>query len=400
MDSAQQKSIRLPTFDGQAKNFQVWWIRFTAFCAVYKCQQACRPVAETDLPATEAEADVLDAEDDENAPAIAARKRNDTVFANLTLAFTTSDLLLLVMRAKDQHWPSGLAWKIIQGLSRMYQPADTISRVEIRRELNQVKMKANEDPKTLFAQLGKIQLKSIDHPIEMEDLIAVVLDAAPVEYQGVLTAEQRRHGKDLTLEQLEEAMEQHYRSIKDKVGSGSNNNRTEVSLVAFGGTCWNCGERGHRSSQCSKPKKNGSNNRGNNNNSNKSGKSSKKCFNCGKIGHVSPDCWLKEENARKRPSWFKTGTAAAAVDFELLLCSICEELDEQESKEKKKKGQKTDQEEDSGYELALKNSNTLTVPETLKMLSDPNIWILDTAATSTTTPYDFGFQNTKASFQE
>jgi hypothetical protein len=46
--------------------------------------------------------------------------------------------------------------------------------------------------------------------IEEEDLITVVLDAAPSDYQSVLTIEQRLHPTDLKLEHLETCIMNQY----------------------------------------------------------------------------------------------------------------------------------------------------------------------------------------------
>jgi len=65
-----------------------------------------------------------------------------------------------------------------------------MSRVELRCQLNQVSMKKNEDPSTLFEQITKIKNQCIETTLDTEEVIAVILDAAPNAYQQVLTAEQ------------------------------------------------------------------------------------------------------------------------------------------------------------------------------------------------------------------
>jgi len=51
-------------------------------------------------------------------------------------------------------------------------------------------MKKNEDPSTLFEQITKIKNQCIETTLDTEEVIAVILDAAPNAYQQVLTAEQ------------------------------------------------------------------------------------------------------------------------------------------------------------------------------------------------------------------
>jgi hypothetical protein len=62
-------------------------------------------------------------------------------------------------------------------------------------------MKKGEDPAALFAQLSVIenQYTAPGRTLDEGDLIAVVLDAAPDEYQAVLTSEQRVQGDALNV---------------------------------------------------------------------------------------------------------------------------------------------------------------------------------------------------------
>jgi hypothetical protein len=36
MNSSSEKSVRLPTFDGSHKNFQLWWTRLVAYATINK----------------------------------------------------------------------------------------------------------------------------------------------------------------------------------------------------------------------------------------------------------------------------------------------------------------------------------------------------------------------------
>jgi hypothetical protein len=184
--------------------------------------------------------------------------------------------------------------------------------------------------------------------LDDEDKIAVVLSAAPDEYQAMLTNEQRRLGANITTEDLEEAMNQYWRQVTAKEGGPNESEDTELTLSAFSGKCYNCGEEGHKSNECKKPKKNGTKS------NRKGGKKNLKCYNCGGPNHISKDCWEKEENKDKRPRGWKSKMNAtgeqggAVVDngnvCELLLCS-------------------------------------LTFPMKQQMLTNKNIWIGDMGAT-------------------
>jgi hypothetical protein len=69
-------------------------------------------------------------------------------------------------------------------------------------------MKKDADPVTLFEQLSAIKNRynTASRKIEEEDLIAVVIDAAPEQYQLVLTNKQLRLKNALTMEDLDKAM--------------------------------------------------------------------------------------------------------------------------------------------------------------------------------------------------
>ena len=48
-----KKSVRLTTFGGEHKYFHVWWMRFTAYAAVYGFYACIINVRDADLPGGE-----------------------------------------------------------------------------------------------------------------------------------------------------------------------------------------------------------------------------------------------------------------------------------------------------------------------------------------------------------
>jgi hypothetical protein len=130
MNSSREKSVRLPTFDGSHKNFQLWWTRFVAYATVYKFYPAInKDASEDDRPTNEAE--VLDESEDDDKKKIAAKKRNAVAMANQLMAFTSEGSMGQVYNSMTSDWPSELAHLIIKGLFKKYQPQDTVTRVEL-----------------------------------------------------------------------------------------------------------------------------------------------------------------------------------------------------------------------------------------------------------------------------
>ena len=358
-----EKSVKLPTFDGDYKKFQLWWTRFEVYAEYYNFHQALTDEDDEIRPSSEAEK--IDTSTEEGKAKAAAKKRNQVAMMNLTLAFTNESVMVMIYRARTKEWPRGLAKLVVEALMKKYRPIDTISRVELRQKLNKVTMKKGADPATLFAQLNVIenQYTAQDRTIDEGDLIAVVLDAAPEEYQAVLTAEQRARGDNLKLTDLEIVMNQHWRQMKRNHKGERSDDEGEIVLAAFGGVCYNCNKKGHAANRC--PEKEAKSEGA------KKAKFNGKCSNCGKVGHKAADCWEKEENKHKRPKGYKTAnerssgseTGASAVDghgpkIEFLLCGM-------------------------------------SFPNDVEFLNDPNVWIADTAATVHMTPHREGLTNVR-----
>lgn len=374
MDTSSVKSVKLPAFDGTQEKFQIWCVRFKAFARVWKFSEALVKGGETHLPSSEDLDISAITDEDDRKKSMKAVERNSIAMAQLSMALTTDSGMALVFDAMTDDWPGGLAHVVMTSMEKKFQPADTLTRVELRTKLNGVSMSKSEDPATLFEQISTIQnmFRMSSGQIDEADLIAVVISAAPREYQSVLANEQIRLGSSVTIEALRKAMNMMWRSLGGTAKkSGSDKDGKEFIMSAFGGICFKCNQKGHKSYQCPKSKEDGAS--GGNGGA---GKFKGKCNNCGKTGHKDSACWMKESNKSKRPQWLQ---------------------------EKMKNGEQANVnvdggEDDASGEFILCNvdKKKMTFPKSQLLLNDPNIWIADTAATTHLTVHSAGMVNMKS----
>eukprot|EP00957_Ditylum_brightwellii_P208246 15356466-Ditylum_brightwellii.AAC.1 len=68
------KFLKLPTFNGEQKGFQIWWMRFRVYGIVYRFAQSIQQRLDQDLPSLEYE--ILDTVTTDGARASKAVKLN------------------------------------------------------------------------------------------------------------------------------------------------------------------------------------------------------------------------------------------------------------------------------------------------------------------------------------
>ena len=300
MTSVSEKSVKLPSFNGEEGNFQIWWVRMRAYAGVMKFLPALGEKPDPNLPAKAAT--VIDETTADGKLQAKAVQENAVAMANFTMAFTTDGLMQMVFSSMSADWPEGRACDVVTNLFRKYKPQDTMSKVEMTMAIRKVSMKDKEDPGTIFEQLSKIE-NQFNKKLDLDDKIATIMSVVPDKYKGVLTAEHRAKGKALTLADLEEALRQHYRALSFHQSSKDDGKELGMSGVL---TCNFCKKTGHSVNDCFKLKaKKAREGEGNGSSTQSANKSKDKCFHCGKVGHKQDQCWNKPGNESKKPAWIK-----------------------------------------------------------------------------------------------
>ena len=103
--------VSFPVFDGDAKAYQRWWIRFQAYSRVKGFNVALRKI--DDFPEKEEDTEALDPSKADYKKKIVAVKKNALAMAHITLALGTESLLNKVNTVSSEEWPGGLAYKLI-----------------------------------------------------------------------------------------------------------------------------------------------------------------------------------------------------------------------------------------------------------------------------------------------
>jgi hypothetical protein len=205
-----------------------------AFTTVQKFSKALGADKESAMPASE---DATIAEDSDAVKLqLKAKNRNANAVAQSTMAFITETAIAFIYEGMvDADWPGGLAYLVMKAIKRKHMlPDDTVSKVELRRQLNGISMKKGDDPAVIWTQIAsiKVRFNKPGQTIDGSEFIAVVIAQAPMIYTRVLTSEQLRHGNHLKLHHLFNAMDMQWRAM----GGGEKqeaNKDGEIVLIAF-----------------------------------------------------------------------------------------------------------------------------------------------------------------------
>ena len=151
-DSKTNNAIKLPTFSGKDRDFNVWWIRFNAYCTMKKIELALEE--NFDLPDDPKNITGTDDEKKEAKKSIAV---NSSAVACLTVAFTTSQLIEYCTESQTDKYPGGIAKEIVKKLLNRYRPNDVVAGVEAELELANLRFKTGRHPDEYFTKLSVLR---------------------------------------------------------------------------------------------------------------------------------------------------------------------------------------------------------------------------------------------------
>ena len=257
-DTYSERDTKLPTFDGKAEKFMMWWRRFKAYAQVHKFGAALQEGGDPDMP--DAHNTQLDETKDEDKAKLKALQRNAKAIASLTMAITDEATMGFIDKGCDAtKWPEGHMGLIVDALIKKYKPVDVMSEAELERDLRKIRMKRNDDPTAVFSALSNLELK-YKQTFSVQKKMATILSICPVEYKSIITNEARRLGTALTIAELEAAMNFHFRAIQfgdnaikpSDRGDDDDDDDDELGMAAMDLTCNYCKAKGHMIKNCPK----------------------------------------------------------------------------------------------------------------------------------------------------
>jgi hypothetical protein len=144
----------IPTFDGTASKFPLWWSKYKAFAMISGFADAIQEEVDPMLPSSHDQE--IDSATESGRRMLLAKRKNEMAISSFTLSFTREGIMRLISPSKTKEWLDGLAYLVVKELNKKYQPIDIISKVEMRQRLNQVVMKKGSDLAELFETLSSI----------------------------------------------------------------------------------------------------------------------------------------------------------------------------------------------------------------------------------------------------
>jgi gag-polypeptide of LTR copia-type len=326
-----EATIRVISFDGSKTGWYVYKNRMLAKAKVNKY----RNVLEGKAPVPK-EADDIDTSTEEGLVLERNRDANDLAYAALCLS-CNGQAVRCVDLARTQDLPSGdaaLAWK---NLLRQYEPGGQMELVSLKKEFGSCSLESKKtDPDEWFTKLEHIRWRILDvdktQAIDDSGMIAHVMGNLPNAYSELVTVIETEMDSDrpITIEQLYSRIRNFYRRqfASDNNGGIDGDN---IALVAFKGTCRNCGGQGHKSFECKKPSTStgtATTSTTSNSGGQPKNKQDLECTYCKKKGHAESYCFKKKKDDKAKKKEESADIALTTLCLEdMALSAILKEKD-------------------------------------------------------------------------
>ena len=370
------KTVGLPQLTSEMANdreqFETWMEDLHSYAGYKNFLEAL--TVNTALPAVRVDPDTMPVS---NAGEIAAKKAvkcNDQAMVYLNASVRGGRPRACILKTKTADYPCGIAHESVTNLKAKFAKVDAFVATELRTRLSKVKMMKREHPSVFFDKITVIKEiadKLTADQLTLSEYMAQVFKGTLAEYRQGLRDTKNRHAGALTLDHMEDEVLDLYRL--HKLGEEDEEEADETALSTPGagwsngnflGECYNCHKKGHRAHECPEKKQG----RGGNS---KGKRTKKKCRRCNRAGHLEAACWEDENNAAKRPNGWTSREVTSVT-----------------AGSNNTQGSAQD-------EFMLMTVESMKFPDSMKLLTDPNIWIADTGATTDSTGYEWGVIQTK-----
>ena len=202
MSEEKTKTVSLPAFSGEKKNYEVWLKRFMAYSTIKGFLVAL--IQTFNLPA---DPNTLSTSADTKEKEEKAITQNSLAIACLMMSFTKIEDMEHIETSATTEYPAGIASEVMKLLMTEYNPKDKLSAVEAETAMRKVKLSATGNPDKYFKKVNVVKSKyRKSKTFTEESLIANLMTGAPECYHDTLTQILQAKGDAVTMKDLQDAL--------------------------------------------------------------------------------------------------------------------------------------------------------------------------------------------------